>query len=353
MAKTRPTFCYFLLLSLVFFLSCSDDKKPAEQGRRPAQPPPLVVEFLLAENQTISADIDVPGTILANEATEIRSEISGRLTQLNIREGAIVKQGYLLAKLDDGDLQAQLRKLEIQLKIAEQTEDRQSQLLKIQGISQQDYDLSLLQVHNLKADIDIVKEAIRKTEIRAPFNGKLGLKNISPGAYITPATVITTIGQINQTKIQFNVPEKYGSLLTAGHRVEFSVDGTLKKFSAHVIATEVTIEQNTRSLAVRARVNEYDPVLIPGAFAKVKIVLSKNENSIMIPNNVILPQGRKKLVYLFKGGKAIQADVQTGVRDSSNIQILSGLNMGDTVISSGLLFLRPGADVRLAKSGKQ
>ena len=149
----------------------------------------------------------MPGTLLANESTAIYSEVSGRLVQLNVREGSFVSKGALLAKLYDGDLQAQKRKIEVQLKIAEQTEDRQGQLLKIQGISQQEYDISLLQVHNLKADLDIIHEAILKTEIRAPFSGKLGLRNISPGAFINPATIITTISQVNQLKIQFNIPE--------------------------------------------------------------------------------------------------------------------------------------------------
>ena len=346
----KPITFLFVLSFVVLFFSCKGKKEnTAQQNSKPGQSPPLSVEVLLATTRSLSADIEIPGTLLANESTEIHPEVSGRVVQLNIKEGSFVSKGILLAKLYDGDLQAQMRKLEVQLKIAEQTENRQNQLLKIQGISQQEYDLSLLQVHNLKADIDIIKEAIRKTEIRAPFSGKLGLKNISPGAFITPATILTTIGQVNQLKIQFNVPEKYGSLLRMGQSVDFSIDGTDKKFSAQIIATEIKIEENTRSLAVRAAVKNNDPVLYPGAFAKVKIVLGKNENAIMIPNSVIVPQGRKKLVYLYKGGKSMQADITTGVRDSANIQVLSGLNVGDTVITSGLLFLKPGGDVKLTK----
>jgi len=255
----------------------------------------------------------------------------------------------LLAKLYDGDLQAQLRKLEVQLKIAEQTEDRQSQLLKIQGISQQEYDLSLLQVSNLKADMDIVREAVRKTEIRAPFSGKLGLKNISQGAFVTSATIVTTISQVSQLKLQFNVPEKYGSQLKNGQAVNFTIDGSTKTFSANMIAAEVQMDENTRSLAIRALVKNADPVLIPGVFAKVKIVLGKNEDAIMIPTIVVQPLGRQKLVYLYKGGKSVPANITTGVRDSSNVQVLTGLKIGDTIITTGLLFLRPNGDVKLKK----
>jgi membrane fusion protein (multidrug efflux system) len=340
-----------LFVTIVLFFSACKEKNASLQqpGGGQMKQPALPVEILLTKTKLLSADIEVPGTILANESTEIRPEVSGRLVQLNVREGSFISSGALLAKLYDGDLQAQMRKLEVQLKIAEQTENRQGQLLKIQGISQQEYDISLLQVHNLNADLDIISEAIRKTEIRAPFSGKLGLKNISPGAYITPANIITTISQVNQLKIQFNIPEKYGAQLKNGQNISFTIDGSTKNFTASVLASEVKIEENTRSLAIRALIKNSDPVLIPGAFAKVRVVLGKNENAIMIPNEVILPQGRDKLIYLYNGGKAIQRSITTGVRDSSNIEVLTGLQIGDTVITTGLLYLKPGSEVKISK----
>ena len=318
-------------------------------GAGPQTPKALVVETLVATPEALSADIKVPGTILANESTEIHPEVSGRMVELNIREGTNVSQGTLLAKLYDGDLQAQLRKLEVQLKIADQTEKRQAELVKIQGISQQEYDLSLLQVLNLKADMDIIKEAIRKTEIRAPFSGKLGLKNVSPGGYVTPSTILTTISQVNTLKIQFNIPERYGAKLKPGQTVTFNVDGSSKTYMAFIIASEISIDEDTRSLAVRALVKQPDASLIPGVFAEVKIVLGKNEEALMVPNSSIIPLGRKKQLYLYQGGKAMVQEVTTGVRDSTDIQILTGIKAGDTVITSAVLFLRPGLDVTIAK----
>ncbi|HET6723630.1 MAG TPA: efflux RND transporter periplasmic adaptor subunit [Chitinophagaceae bacterium] len=338
---------FIIFISLI--VSCGSKKKTAAATTTSTQQQQqsIIADALIVSTQPLSADIEIPGTILAGETTEIHPEISGRVVQLNVKEGTFVGKGALLAKLYDGDLQAQLRKLEVQLKIAEQTEDRQGQLLKIQGISQQEYDLSLLQVSNLKADINIVREAVRKTEIRAPFSGKLGLRNISPGAFVTPTTIVTTISQVSQLKIQFNVPEKYGSQLKNGQPIEFMVDGSTKTFTANIIAAEVKMDENTRSLAIRALVKNSDPALIPGVFAKVRIVLGKNEDAILIPTIVVQPSGRKKLVYLYRGGKSIPADITTGVRDSSKVQVLTGLNVGDTVITTGLLFLRPGADVKL------
>ncbi|MBM3416658.1 MAG: efflux RND transporter periplasmic adaptor subunit [Bacteroidetes bacterium] len=361
----------FLVTGFIVFLSScgGNDKKsngqPAPGGLQ--KQPPLAVEAMIVSSKVLNTDIEVPGSLLANESTEIHPEVSGRLVLLNVREGAMVGKGTLLAKLYDGDLQAQLQKLEvqlkkseIQLKIAEQNEQRSSKLLQIQGISQQDYDMSVLQVNNIRADIGIINAemgAIRanrtKLNIYAPYSGKLGLKNVSPGAFVTPSTIITTISQVNQLKLQFNVPEKYGALVQKGQTVDFTVDGSNKNFTASVLATEDAVEETTRSLAVRALVKENDPVLIPGAFARIKIVLGKNEEALMIPNNSIVPQGRKKLVYLYKNNKAVSAEVTTGVRDSSNIQVLTGLNKGDTVITTGLLFLKPDSEVKLTKVNPQ
>jgi membrane fusion protein (multidrug efflux system) len=345
-----PTYLkVFILVSFSSLLFCKNDvekiPKPAtSQGQQK-----LSVKTIVVEPQGLIADLEVPGTIMANESTVIRTEASGRLMEMNIKEGAYVQKGDLLAKLYDGDLQAQMHKLEVQLQIAEQTEKRQAELVKIQGISQQEYDLSLLQVLNLKADMEIINEDIRKTEVRAPFSGKLGFRNISPGAYITPATAMTTISQVNSLKVQFNVPERYGSKLIKGLPVTFVVDGSSIRFTASVIASEISIDETTRSLAVRARVNEKDVALIPGVFAKVRIILETNNDALMVPNSAVILLGRKKQVYVYHDGKSFPKEIVTGARDSSNIQVLSGIVTGDTVITSAIMFLRPALEVDLAK----
>ena len=348
----RPINTLFYIFIITALAACgSSSKKETEKTTQnmPVKPSALQVEAIIIKGESISDNIEAGGTILPFESTEIHPEISGRVVVLNVKEGAFVGKGSLLAKLYDGDLQAQLKKLQVQLNIAQQSENRSSQLLKIQGISQQDYDLSLLQVYNIKADMEIVRAALSKTIILAPFSGKLGLKNISPGAFITPATIITTIGQVSQLKLQFTVPEKYGSQIKNGQDIYFSVDGSSKSYHAVVSATEVSIEENTRSLSIRAIVKGQDQFLVPGSFAKVLIELGKNDNAIMIPSGSVLPQDRKKLIYLYKSGKAIPAEITTGVRDSSNVQVVTGLNNGDTIITTGLLFLKPGTEVKISK----
>ena len=344
-------FYHTRLLFLLIIVSCgSKDKKiPAPGGGPGAKTPPMRVDGYLIRYEPFQENIDVPGTIVANETTEIHPEVAGRIVQLNVKEGMYVGKGTVLAKLYDGDLQAQLRKVQVQLALAEKTEERQAQLLKIQGISQQDYDISLLQVNNLKADIGILQTSIAKTVVRAPFSGKIGLNKVSPGAYVSPASVIATISQTDQLKLDFTIPEKYTGQIRIGQLVSFHIEGADQSFGARVMATEASVMENTRTLTVRAAVMGKDPALLPGAFAKVQLSFDPDPNTILIPTQAVLPQARGKRVVLYKGGTAIFADVTTGLRDSARIQITDGLKEGDTIVVTGLLSIRPEAKIQIGK----
>jgi membrane fusion protein (multidrug efflux system) len=251
--------------------------------------------------------------------------------------------------LFDGDLQAQIKKLKVQLQIAEKTEERSRELLKINGISQQDYDLSFLQVSNIKADIELIETNIAKTEIRAPYSGKIGFRNVSMGAYITPATIITTIRQVNQLKLQFSIPEKHASKIVMNQLISFSVAGSNQKFLAKVYATESIVSETTRGLNIRCMVLQSSNTLVAGGFAKVDVDFAKNDNAVLVPSQAILPQARGKKVVLYRDGVAVFADVQTGVRDSANVEIISGISPGDTIVITGLLGIRPDAKIKLSK----
>lgn len=341
----------FVLLSLAL-LSCREKKnkiQPPQAGGPGAKMPPMKVDVYVVKPESFGESIEVPGTIVANENAEIHPEVSGRIVQLNLAEGRLVNKGTLLAKLYDGDLVAQLKKLQVQLALAEKTEERQSQLLKIQGISQQDYDISLLQVNNLKADIGIIQTSIAKTEVRAPFSGRLGLRNISIGAYVSPVSVIAVINQTDQLKLDFTVPEKYTDRISVGQPVTFSFEGSEKKHNARIIATESNVTENTRSLTARAQVLEKDKNLLPGAFAKVQLRFAPDPNALLIPSQAVIPQARGKKVILAQNGQARFTDITTGVRDSSRVQVLEGVKAGDTVVVTGLLSLRPDAPVQVGK----
>lgn len=330
-------------------MSCSSKRKKevTVQQKTGSQRPPARVDAFIVQTETISESIEVPGSIVANESTEIHPEISGRVITLNVREGAIVGKGSVIAKLYDADLQAQKRKILVQLQQAQQTEKRYEELEKIGGISKQDYDVTALQVSNLRADLDIINTSIAKTVIRAPFTGKLGFKGVSTGAYVTPASIITTIQKTTGLRLDFNVPEKYTGQIKKGQYVNFTVEGNSRNYTATVMATESGIQESTRSLTIRALVRGEETGLIPGGFAKVKLSFEPDTNALLIPTQAVIPQARGKKVYLYNNGEAKFVDVVTGVRDSSNVQIISGLNQGDTVIVTGLLGLKPDAKVTI------
>jgi membrane fusion protein, multidrug efflux system len=204
-------------------------------------------------------------------------------------------------------------------------------------------------VTNVNADLAVVETQIEKTNIRAPFSGKLGLRMVSVGAYISPASVISTISQPNQLKLDFTVPERYISEISNGKFVNFKVDGSDRTYAARVMATESNVTQDTRSLQVRASVQGTTVGLVPGNFARVTLDFEPNANAMVIPSQAIIPQARGKKVYVYSDGEAKFVDVTTGMRDSANVQITSGLAVGDTVLITGLLALKPDAKVMLGK----
>ncbi len=336
-----------LLFSIIFILnSCSSNDKKGENKSALKKIIIKVDAFVVAAKE-LSQDIEVPGSLIPFEETEIHPETSGRVTEILFKEGTSISRGAILVKLFDGDLMAQYHKLNIQLKVAEQTLDRYEALLKINGVSQQEYDQYKLTVNSLQADKQILQTNIEKTRIRAPFYGRVGLRNISLGAYVNPQTSITTIRQVNLLKLDFSVPEKYGSILKIGTKVYFTIENENKKYTATILASENNIAIDSRSLRIKAKVDQSNPKLIAGTFVKVNCNLGKNAAALMIPSQAVIPKSRNKQVLLYKGGVAKIQIVKTGVRDSSMVEITSGLNVGDTILTTGLLSVKPEAPVKL------
>ena len=343
----------FIILFSLGFVSCNSKRKTEvsvqQRGGPGGRMPTPRVDGFVVNTQTVSESLEVPGTLVSEDATEIHPEVAGRIVGLYVREGTYVGKGAVLAKLYDGDLQAQKRKLGVQLQIAQQTESRHEQLLKIGGISKEDYSSTALQVSNLRADLDIINTSIAKTVIRAPFSGKLGLKEISTGAYVTPQSIIATIQKTADLKVDFTVPEKYTNQIKKGQYVNFTVEGNNRNYTGVVFATQPGIEQTTRTMMIRAQVKGDAAGLVPGNFAKVKLSFAPDPNAIMIPSQAIIPQARGKKVVVYKGGTADFVDVTTGVRDSSMVQVLSGLAKGDTIVVTGLLSVKPDAKIQINK----
>jgi membrane fusion protein (multidrug efflux system) len=335
---------YLAAFILVFAISCKTKKEEPKQN--PAQQS-VIVDVIIAQAQKISNIVEANGTVVANEYAELHPEVSGRVTFLDIPEGKMVQKGTILARINDADLQAQIAKTKISLHLAEITEDRNKKLLNISGINQNDYDIALNQVNSLKADLAYTQTLIDKTVIRAPFDGLMGLRLISPGAYITPTTIVATIQQVNKLKVDFTVPENYSNLIKKGKTIQVDVDGgKAGKRKATIYATEPQVNSLTRNLKVRAYL---EGVANPGAFAKIYLEAGENSNSIMVPANAIIPEARSKKLVVVKNGKATFMAITTGIRNTGSVEVLTGINAGDSVVVSGVLFTRPNGNVKVRK----
>jgi membrane fusion protein, multidrug efflux system len=341
---------YLLLLLLfpLFFISCNSGTKNKDKEIK-RQNVISFVEGFVVKPTVLDQTVMISGTLKAFEETVLMPDVAGRIISFNLPEGRFVKKGTLLVKLFDGDLTASLKKLHTQLEIAVQTEKRQSELLKVSGISQLEYDQTELQVHSIQDDIEVLKAQISKTEIVAPFDGVIGLRNVSVGAQVTPAIPLATIRMVDELKLDFSVPEKYSKEIREGKKVKFSVQGDETKYEAEVIASEEGIEASTRNLKVRAVVKTKKASLKPGAFANVELALSENKNALMIPTQAVIPSERDKKVIIVKNRLAKFVTVKTGVRQSSTLEVLEGLKAGDTVVTTGLLFIKPNVEVKFSK----
>ena len=339
------------LLAISLMFSCSSGKDPKNAGEKKASGPQMVEGFIVKPS-VVSQSITVSGTLKSFEETVLMTDISGRVVNINLPEGKFVKKGTVLVKLFDADMQATLKKLQTQLKIAEQTKKRQAELLAVSGISELEYEQTGLQVSSITDDIEVLKAQITKTEVLAPYDGTIGLRNISVGAQVTPGTPLATIRELNQMKLDFSVPEKYAGEIRAGKKVRFSIQGADTLFSATITAAEGGIDAATRNLKVRALVDQRDGILNPGSFAKVEIPLTVKPDALMIPTQAVIPQERNKKVIVARDGQAAMLTVKTGIRRPDDIEVTEGLKVGDTVVVTGVMFLKPKSALKFSKIRK-
>lgn len=305
----------------------------------------MQVDAYVAKAEPLVESIRATGTLLANEQVDITSETSGRVTGIRFQEGSRVRQGQVLVQLNEAELRAQLSRAKQRAQLTAAQEYRQRILLEKQAVSQQEYDVVAADAAIAKADVELIQAQVAQTTIRAPFHGTIGLRQIAVGTYLTPGTRIATLQNLDQVKLEFAVPEKYAEKIRVGTKVTFNLRNGNKGYKATVFALEPRIETDTRTLLVRARAANADGSLVPGSFADIEIGLSREDNAILIPASAIVPQQNGQAVYISKGGKASIQQVTTGTRLAERVQIETGVSVGDTVITTGLQLLRPGASV--------
>ena len=318
---------------------------PANAGGKPIMPTSTVNGYVLRAEH-LDNKIFATGSIMASEVVDLKPEVAGKIVQLNIIEGKPVSKGQLLIKLNDVDLQATIKKLDAQLKLAEQSEVRLRKLLDIKGVSQDEYDVVINQINNIKADLEFTQAQIAKTELKAPFSGMIGLRSVSLGSYVNATSQIATIQVLNPVKVDFMVPEKYANQVRTGDEITFSTEGSAETFTGKVYATENTIDPISRTLKIRANAQNPSGKLRAGAFVKINFNLKEIDNAMMVPTEAIIPVMKGQQVFVSKGGLAKVVSVEVGVRTDAKIQILGGLLIGDTVITSGLMGMKPDAKVK-------
>ena len=309
---------------------------------------PLNVNAKIIQPETL-ADVLPPVTALINpdEDVDLTFESSGKITGIFFKEGSFVKKGQLLAKINDKPLQAELQKLQAQIPLAENRVFRQKELLEKDAVSKEAFEQVSTELDKLHADIELIKARIAQTELLAPFDGNIGLRKVSEGAYASQSTIITSLTKTVPLKLEFSVPEKNADFIFPGMEIPFTIDGDLSVYKATVYALETRVEQTSFTLKVRALYPNTNGRMRPGRSAYLSISTNPIHNALTAPNESIIKEMGRNIVYIYSGGRAKQVALELGIRTESYTQIVDGLNIGDTLIISGVMQLRDGLPVKI------
>jgi membrane fusion protein (multidrug efflux system) len=349
MSRGRLVVVFTAALALAIALAASRSTPDPEPPRD--EEAPLRAEVFVVHPEAIQETIGTVGTLAANEAVDVVAELSRRLVSVDVAEGGTVREGERLFKLDDADLRAQLAELEVRRQLAARTVERQRALLEYQkkALSQQAYDQAETDLEAVEAEIAALRVTLAKTEIRAPFDARVGLRRVSEGAWITPETLLTTLQDTSRIKIDFTLPERHAGVIAIDQPFRFRVAGRSEDFEGRVIAVEPAIDRATRSVRVRGITENPDGALVPGAFATVEVVLSRNDAGLRVPAQAIVPSATGHAVYVLVDGRAALREIEIGVRTRDAVEVLRGISIGDTVLTSNLLRVREGAPVQVAE----
>jgi membrane fusion protein (multidrug efflux system) len=322
-------------------------KRPAKVARSSGTIAPFVVDVISIRAEPFRQTLSATGSLLAREAVQLQSERAGVVKEILFEEGQLAKSGEVLLRIDDADLQAQLARAKAQLEFAATVESRQRNLLENRGISASDFDQSRANHDVAKAEVRLIETQVQKTSIRAPFDGIAGLRHASVGTYLTPGSTICTFQDISSLKIDFSLPERYLGFIKTGQSVHFRVTGRAEQFEAKILAIEPVVDVQTRSITIRATLPNENTRLLPGSFAEVEVVLSEVPDAILIPSIALIPGLQQQTVFVHEKGQVVSRKVQVGLRAADSVQILEGLKVGEELITSGVLQLRPGMRVQV------
>lgn len=306
------------------------------------------VNGIVLKPQVFADNLALSGSIEANEQIDVQSEVSGIVESINFNEGTSVSKGQILFKVNDIELRAQLGKARTAQGLASENERRAKLLLQKEAISQEEYDIASADFKSAQSESQLINAQLAKTTIRAPFAGKIGLRSISKGTYVTPTTVVAKLVNTSQVKITFSIPEKYSSQMRVGNSLTFTVAGSKEKHTAKIYAIEPEVEIETRTLKLRAIAENSQGKLLPGTFANVELPLDKITDALLVPTEALIPIQNGKKIFVAKNGKAKEIVVETGARTNTSILITEGLKAGDTILTTGVMSLKDGSPVKVS-----
>lgn len=344
--RAGSDFRFIFLATILIAASCKDKNNSAEKAAA-NKPKVLTAQAIVTTLSDYAPVYNASGTLLPNESIEIHPEVNGRVTGIFFNEGSKVRKGQLLLQLNDADIAAQIRKLQAQRSLQRTTRERQESLLKIGGISRQEFDATTTDIKSLEADIAMSQASLARLKIVAPFDGTIGLRNVSLGAIVSPATVVASLQQTTPLKMDFAIPDQYRNQLSLGQAIRFTVDGNLDTMQGKIAAIEPGADAMTHTVRTRAMIPNTDGKLTAGSFAHITIPFGTSGQSILIPSQAIIPTTRDKKVAVSRGGKVKMLTVVTGDRTADRVQILSGLQAGDTVLTTALMQVKEGTDINV------
>lgn len=343
-----------LLASAIFFSPAAFGEK-AEKGTADSseEAPGLPVEAVQVETTAVNRELTVVGSLLANESIVIAPEISGRVSEISFLEGQPVAKGAVLLRLDPSVLEAERDRAKASLVLSEANIKRADVLLQDQAIAVRERDEDFAQWRLDQANLRLTEAQLAKTVLRAPFSGVLGLRRVSVGEYLQPGQPIATLENIDPIKVDFRIPEVYAGMVAAGQTVEIKVDAVPGKvFVGQVYAIDPKIDVNGRSMLLRARIPNPGGPLRPGMFARVNLVLEKRPDAVMIPEEALVAQGTRQMVYKVVDGKVEVIPVEIGLRRAGQVEIVNGVEAGETIITAGQIKVRPGMPVTVLPAAR-
>lgn len=318
----------------------------------PAANPRVKVEVAPVSRVRLERSVAAVGTLRSHDSVMLRPEISGRIAQINFSEGGKVARGQVLVRLDDSVAKARLQQARANLKLAGSQYNRSVELNKQGFVSKQARDEAASNLAVQQAAVALAEAELEKTAIQAPFDGLVGLRTVSVGDYVGPGTDLVPIEAIDPLNVDFRIPEQFLSAVSVGARLHVTFDaiaGLQREGSVGAISPQVDV--GGRSLLLRANVPNADYMLRPGLFARVQLELAETMG-LVIPESALAPSGDAQYVFRVEGGVVRRVMVQIGQRAGARVEIVSGLNEGDSVVVSGLQKVRDGVAVEvLAPAG--